>query len=106
MAVISCHAGDAAFMSMTEARANAGSPPPARRILPGAYMAPHSAYPLLPNGFVGPSLQVPVARFKIPVVVLVAASYTRPFGKTYMNGYRPWLRRAFVSTVQVFVIGL
>ena len=40
--LVSCQAGEAAFMSMTCVRAMAGSPPPARRILPGSYIAPDS----------------------------------------------------------------
>ncbi len=39
---ISRHAGDAAVMSITAARLMAGSPPPARRILPGRYMTSDS----------------------------------------------------------------
>ena len=39
---VSRHCGLAEFMSITAVWASAGSPPPARRIRPGPYMAPDS----------------------------------------------------------------
>ncbi len=57
---ISRHAGVAAFISITAARAIAGSPPPARRIFPGRYMASDSEYPLVAHKPVGPGVQLPV----------------------------------------------
>ena len=40
--LVSCHCGLAWFMSMIAVRAMAGSPPPARRILPGSYITEDS----------------------------------------------------------------
>src|SRR5215510_14686343 len=61
--LVRLHAGEAAVISMIAALLIAGSPPPERRILPGAYIADDSAWPLLPNELVGPFVQAAFGLF-------------------------------------------